>query len=335
MIACGLDALVARRGGAVRWMIAGVLALAVVVRVPPTASPTLAQWSRFAPVAYLQNPALDRDASAYAAIASHVRARGMGPLLDLPDTADGTPVVGQTIHRLPSVAFYTGYQPLHVSMVERLIGELPDATALDDLVDMTGLRWIVLRTEGAWPSPDVHARMRDALATHARTKQVESVDGMTLVELDPTSRHPDWVRSLAGGSRHGVSVLGTPLERLPANAGATVNVRAPDTAGAGDSIDVEVEVVNATDHGLGAAVPARPGIAGTVRLAFRWLAAGYEREPVELRRDVPAGESLVQRVQTTVPERPGIHRLAVMLRQVDGVDLTAGHAELEVTPTVH
>src|SRR5207244_270425 len=128
----------------------------------------VARWGRLAPVRWLDNPAIGPDADSYGALAAVVHS-APGPLLDLPDTADGAGVFGQTIHGQPSLDFYTGYLPPHVSMVQALIAALPDADALDDLIGMTGLRWVVLRPAAG---PRAPARRRPCgcrSRTRART----------------------------------------------------------------------------------------------------------------------------------------------------------------------
>jgi hypothetical protein len=337
LMACGLDVALRRLGRPARAVVVALLVVSIGFRIPlspgvlaSTGLPrtpweALERWGRLSPVRYLENPALADDAPGYAALEATVSARGAGPLLDLPVAADGTAVVGQTLHRQPSICFYTGYLPAHVSMVESLIDALPDGAALDDLVDMTGLRWIVLRPAREWPSPEERARYADALRAHPRVRRVEDVGGFSLVELDPTSHHPDWFRSLAAGPRHGFSALGTPLVRLPATADGGVRLRAPARAVAGQPVSIDVALANRSIRGWPAAAPARPGVPASVHLELRWkdAAASSAPEVFELRRDVPAGETLEQHVTTAAPARPGTYRVEIALRQVDGADMSS------------
>jgi hypothetical protein len=237
------------------------------------------------------------------------------------------------VHRQPTICFYTGYLPAHVSMIERLIAALPEAAALDDLVDMTQLRWIVLRPEREWPSPELYRRHVDGLRTHPRVRATTPAGDFTLVELDPTSRHPTWYASLAEGPRRGFSALGTPLVRLPASARAAMRVDVPARVLAGAPLDVTVALENRGSLAWPAAAPARPGVPYSVRLELTWVdpdRAAESPATSELRRDVPAGDDLVQTVTVPAPPRFGRRRLTVVLRQVDGPELDTREVEVEV-----
>jgi hypothetical protein len=345
MLACGVEVVLGRFGRGGRAVLVVVLTATIAFRfplgpavlasttMPRTAWGHLQRWGRLAPVRYLANPALGADAPSYVAVAEEVRRRGEGPLLDLPVTTDGAAVVGQMVHRQPTICFYTGYLPAHVSMVERLIADLPDAAALDDLVDMTGLRWIVLRPEREWPDAEIYRRHLEGLRTHARVRGTAPVGDFTLVELDPTSRHPEWFASLAAGPRRGFSALGTPLVRLPETPRAAMRVDVPARVVAGQSVDVAVALENRGSLAWAAAAPARPGVPYSVRLELAWLGsdpADGVPATYELRRDVPAGEALVQSLTIGAPRRPGLARLSVALRQVDGPELATGSVEHRV-----
>jgi hypothetical protein len=353
LVACALDIVLRRAGGPARAALVVVALVTIGFRFPlspallaSTALPTtplghLERWGRLPPPRYLENPALGDDAPSYAALARVATARGGGPLLDLPVTEDGAAVVGQMVHRQPTVAFYTGYLPAHVSTVERLIAELPDRAALDDLVDMTGLRWIVVRSAPRWPSAGAHRDTLAALRAHPRVRRVDPVGTFTLVELDPTSRRPDWLHSVAAGPRRGFSALGAPLVRLPATARATVDVIAPPEIVAGHEVALRVAVSNAGPGTWPAAAPARPGVPLTVRIEVAWVTEPDGRrtgvlDAFELRRDVPPGETLEQRLVVTAPGAPGPHRLEVAVRQLDGAELSSPRnplvAAVEVAP---
>jgi hypothetical protein len=333
--ACGLDTVLARCARPLRPVLVAALTLMAVIRVPATLPSSaassidpIARWGRLAPVRWLDNPALGPDAASYRELAVVVAA-APGPLLDLPDTPDGAGVMGQTIHGQPSIDFYTGYLPPHVSMVQALIAALPDADALDDLIAMTGLRWIVLRPAVEWPAGDFE-RARAAFATHPRTVAVRPVGGFTVVELDPRSRHPEWFQSLAAGPRRGFSSLGTPLEKVPAAARLAMAVDPFVHAGAPTT--VRLSLANTGPHGWPAAVPARPDAPMTVRLELGWSSRPDAIEVYTLRRDVPAGETLEQRIVTTAPDRSGRAILTVALVQVQGGELATARSDVDVLP---
>ncbi|HWP65869.1 MAG TPA: DUF3556 domain-containing protein [Candidatus Limnocylindria bacterium] len=101
-----------------------------------------------------------------------------GPLLEWLRRDDrASAVVGQTIHRQPSIIFYTGYLPLHVRLIDQLVAMLPDPDALDDLVDMTTLRWILVRPASEWPSVEAREQALEAFARlrhHVATRTVSA-----------------------------------------------------------------------------------------------------------------------------------------------------------------
>ena len=346
-VAAGADA-VLRRLGAARLVAVPLLAVAIVMRLPPLSggatppanlSPAAAfveRWSRLAPTVYIDNAALGPDASSYFLTAELVRRQGGGPLLDLPVVRDGTTVVGQMITRQPSIAFYSGYVPSHVSIVNRLIARLGDPEALDDLIDMTRLRWIVLRDTSEWPTAEARRRLVTQLSRHPRTEQTLTVGRFTVVRLDAASRRPDWFASLAAGPRRGWSALGTRLEPLPvAGDGAAIELEAPARARAGQVVGVEVVLRNRGTHAWAAAIPERPGTPFSVQIEVRCIepSTGAEaaRHAYQLDRDLPAGEALRQRVLLTAPDRPGTYRVEMAVRQVDGTDLTTSENPVSAT----
>jgi hypothetical protein len=102
---------------------------------------------------------------------------------------------------------------------------------------------------------------------------------------------------------------------------------------AGPSVDVAVALENRGSLAWAAAAPARPGVPYSVRLELAWVGsdpADGVPATYELRRDVPAGEALVQSLTIGAPRRPGLARLSVALRQVDGPELATGSVEHRV-----
>src|SRR5262249_44821087 len=126
----GADALWSWLGARRAVALASLLALLCAVRLralPPAedttdvegATDAITRWSRFAPTTYLRPPSFDRDADVYRAVGEHVARAGPGPLLEWPARPDApAALAGQTIHRQPSVHFYSGYTPLHLLLVE-------------------------------------------------------------------------------------------------------------------------------------------------------------------------------------------------------------------------
>ncbi|MBY0277482.1 hypothetical protein K2Z84_19290, partial [Candidatus Binatia bacterium] len=92
--------------------------------------------------------ALTSDAPVYRALAEVVRRDGAGPLLEMPISSFGhstqpDAMLGAITHQQPLIVGHTGYQPPHRARLDETIARLPAEDALQDLVDMTHLRWIV------------------------------------------------------------------------------------------------------------------------------------------------------------------------------------------------
>jgi hypothetical protein len=107
-------------------------------------------------------------------------------------------------------------------------------------------------------------------------------------------------------------------------------VDAPVRAGA--PAIVRLSLANTGTHGWPAAVPARPDAPLTVRLELRWSSRPDAVEVHTLRRDLPPGETLEQRITTTAPHRSGNETLTVALVQVQGGELATARSDVDVRP---
>jgi hypothetical protein len=142
----------------------------------------------------------------YDAVREAARAEGPGPLLELPLADRGfhglerEAMLGSTRHWLPLVSGLTGYPPFHRDLLVRKIDRLPEPTALDDLVDLTHVRWLLLRPADQWPDPSVRA----GLLGLSQVRPVLARDGWDLLRVDREPQHPEWFAALAAGSLPGV-----------------------------------------------------------------------------------------------------------------------------------
>ena len=238
-------------------------------------------------------------------------------------------MVGGTRHWLPLLVGHTGYTPPHRRLVDATIDRLPRADALADLVDMTHVRWLLLRPEEYWED----AASRAAILRLPEVRIVLARDGWILARVDRPPRHSGWFAAIAGGSRAGSSLLGTPLRRLaPVEAAAGVAVTdAPRVASAGRPLALDVAVANLGMAGWPVAT-AGGDPRYTVQLVARWRGGGdgdaVARIP--LARDVPAGERLAQRVALPAPLAPGAYDLELALEQVGGARLGGPAAVLDL-----
>ncbi|HZR82435.1 MAG TPA: hypothetical protein VFD92_15180 [Candidatus Binatia bacterium] len=282
-------------------------------------------------------PALAFDRPLYEAVARAASAGGSGPLLELPvrDAAgegarsdvpraltDPDAMVGVTLHGQPLVTGRTGYAPAHRRMIDEMILRLPSGDALQELVDATHLRWLLLRPEGYWDRIAVRRRL---LALPGVAPVLER-DGWTLARVDLPPGREGWYRAIAHPDPRRASPLGTPLAPLPEGAAAEVAVSGlPSALRAGSIVPMDVEVVNA-----GTApwpVPAFVGVRLGVFVAAIWRpVAGGEPPPGQsftLPRDLAPGERASESVLLKVPPAPGEYELEVLVKQWDGARFTA------------
>ena len=316
-------------------------------------------------------PAIAEHAATYQLVGRVTRAVGPGPLLELPLSttrkvdAGGsyTPknleidaMLGSTLHWLPLLDGYTGYHPPHRKLFLALAAALPRAVALEDLVDMTHLRWVLLRPEGDWQSAEERADFLEQLVTYPHAGPVWEFGGFTLVHLDRHPSHPEWFAAASSGRQPDRSVLGTPVEPIPAEAAVAVvqAKRPPTTAVAGMPVRLLLSATNAGTHGWPVALAprhalqlnmnfGRPPRRLSVVLAGRWTPVDEGSAPAEagsgageafdlpLRRDVPPGESIAQIVEPYAPQRPGTYDLEIGVKQINGARFrSAGNQPLRL-----
>jgi hypothetical protein len=295
-------------------------------------------------------------------IYAHVRAAvgaDRGPLLELPVISPmaalrnpqrpgvGTDIeamLGSTRHWLPLL---TGVsppnQPPHRELVDAAIARLPASDALDDLVSMTRVRWILLRPRGEWPAAT--GAVRDGLFGLPGVTSVSSLEGWELLRVERRARHPGWFAAIAAGQRPGHTVLGTPLAPLAEEAARSRvggGLLPPRLAG-GRRLHLPLQVTDLGTADWPVSVPPGAPPTYTVRLEARWRRAGTPddaesiaaRETFELLRDVPAGDTLRQEVWLTPPTEPGPYRLEIAIFQLDGARFIApGNEPLRVQTTV-
>jgi len=296
----------------------------------------------------IEAAALTRDRAVHRAIGALADAHGRGPMLVLPTYGSmGEPrpralepdaMLASTLHWLPLINGYTGHQPAHRLLLLRLIHALPDRGSLDDLIDLTHLRWIVLRPESSWPE----ARQRKTMESHLRASPsiagVWEIDGWTVLQVGRAPQHPSWFAAVARGTGPDTTVLGTPLTPLPAGTDVgVVEATAPIPASlpAKQPYWATIATTNrgaATwpiapapvpglilDLAVGGEMPRR----GSVFLTERWRPLdgrpdAAETRELRLRRDVAPGERIEQKVLLLTPEKPGRYRLELALEQADG-----------------
>jgi hypothetical protein len=281
----------------------------------------------------LVSPTLDpvapvsSQAAAYRRLAEIAREQGSGPLLELPasgprrDAIFTDAMVASTVHHLPLVTGFGPAFPLHWPLVAAAIDRLPAEEALQELVDMTGVRWVLLRPDDDWPSPEARAAMADGLAPFAGNRA--AVDGFLLMRIDLPARQPRFAAALRRGYRPGESLLGTPYAPLPSGSAGAIGAPPAATASAGGFVWLPIEIANRGPGDWPGALTKNGGTRGEVFVAARWrrpspIDAGSPAllgSDVGLRRDLPAGDSLQQTIVVAAPRDPGDYRLELRLEQ--------------------
>jgi hypothetical protein len=339
--AAGLEAIRRRLGRTT----GALVVLAVAVALVSTRGRSLGEFP------FHRELAVTEHAPVYAAVGTAARANGGGALLELPlagalerrDTLyNGTigrasfepsAMLGGLVHGLPLVNGYTAYHPPHRQLLLEAVRRLPAEDALQDLVDMTHLRFLLLRPAAYWRQP----KLRAAMLRIRRTSPVLFRDGWVLLRIDGTPRHPEWFAAIAAGTGRRETALGTPLAPLD-RAAAVARF---------DRLDLPARlfpgaplVVGLTVHNDGiatwpvAAPPRRPltgalpasrdvTLPYVVHLVVEWRALREHGGPnpagqVALVRDVPAGESVSQQLWLVTPSVPGDYDVIVHVVQTNG-----------------
>ena len=250
---------------------------------------------------------------------------GDGAVLELPVGGGADPrgfyrealhMVRSAAHWKPLVNGYSGTAPPTFHFLTDVARRLPERDALEDLVDLVDVRWIVVHGASSRPRWDALAA-----AGLVRRLGTEGDDTLYAVETAPRPGH-----DLRAAVRRAVltpsdtTLTGTPRRALSAE---TLAADWEVVAGrpmplAGYPVPVAVTVRNrgsATWPGWGV----RP--AGLVVVELHWLAGDGRGVPgrgdtlVRLPRDVGPGESATVHALLWAPKEPGEYWLSVRLQQ--------------------
>lgn len=256
-------------------------------------------------------------------------------------------MLGSLIHEMPLVGGYSGYEPPHGALLRGLIGRLSQPDALQELVDLTHVRWLLLRPADEWGAPALRKAMLAEFRGAPDLGPSWQIDGWFLQRVDLEPGHREWFEALRAPRRADRTLLGASLAPLPDDATGVVRITGDGSrrVRAGAALRVSVEVFNPGSAawpvlaGGGAQAP------GAVHLESTWTAldgAGQERGAVEthaLPRDVSAGDRLQSDLWLVAPSRPGPYEVELSLRQTGGRafersrDATA-HLAVRVEPAV-
>lgn len=305
--------------------------------------------------------ALGRDRGVHATVAEVVAANGPGPILQLPryghrfagegdrELLDLDAMLASTLHWQPLVTGYTGHQPAQSLLVRDLVRVLPNADALADLIDITHLRWILLRPADFWPADRPRAPVERGLRASPAIGQVWEIADWLLLQVVRAPQHESWFDAVASGHGGPRTVLGTPLAPLAAGSDVATVLAAtelPERLVVKQLAQVELRIANLGSATWPVSAAPNPGLVLdltaaavvprtlTVQLVERWIRAGDPTGSapgrlIALRRDVAPGEVLRQKVLLIAPPEPGRYRLELSLEQLDGATFTtAGNRPL-------
>lgn len=244
-----------------------------------------------------------------------------GPLLEVPYrglTWSNAPdsMLGQLHHGMPILTGHTGYFPRHHDQLLALLEAVPEPSALRGLVRLSGMKWLLLRADPAWPKrPKFFAQKipPEWIRTHAE------IQGWHLYEIDIPELQAPWQDYVAGPPSSSTSPLGTPLREIQL-ARANLEAKADYPAWFTDSeLRVEVRLVNLGQQGWAArSQPGEPE-EWVVRFFAAWTSRQtglLERVELPLLHDVGSGESANFVLRVPTPATPGLYTLEIGLEQL-------------------
>jgi hypothetical protein len=220
-----------------------------------------------------------------------------------------------TLHWRPLLNGYSAHPPDSFFLLMALARRLPDDDALSDLVDLTGLRWLVVH--GGLLAPAERARWERTLPSGLVERAVLGDTRVLEVRL-PQRR--DLVGALRAARARPTTLRGLPREPLPPPAlrGALRDVELGDHVPAGLPLHGRVTVENRSSHVWPGFDPDRRGLVG---VAYRWRREDVTLPGIvttRLAHDLEPGESLRLPFSVVAPDRPGRWELVLTLRQHGG-----------------
>jgi len=320
--------LLPERRDARRWRTAalGLLVVLSLIGLP---------WRRLAPVPAWENPEAAR--AAYGAL----RRLPQGPVVEVPWRPhslrylelDSLSLLATTLHDHPVLNGITAYTPPPFELLRRIGSRLPDRDALEKLVRLTELRWILVHLDRlgeperlAWQRAGERADLRQAYA-----------DEWTLIyEVRGGVERGEWMSRLASTATRARTLSGLARGPLalsrPAGHIELTAEQAPRFRGRMPR-SIELLVANASAQDWPGFDYQRDGL---VELRYVFVRddgtlGGWDTAPLDA--DVPAGETVRAFPLITPPERRGRFRLCMDLVQRLGdalVPLPVASIESEV-----
>jgi hypothetical protein len=253
-----------------------------------------------------------------------------GPLFEppAPSVANWLPqadtMVHSIAHWLPLLNGHTGFPPWQYQAITPELNQLPDLAALQTVVDLTGLRWILVRGDRV---PEWYRAAWETFANRGRGVERVPYGGPDLLLRVTLASRRDWAAALARGAPPaGQTALGTSLAPLDdAEVRGRVIARvAPRMVRGTTRSAARLTVANTGVQTWPALVAPRAPDAGVVRLVVRWRAEGgspVSESLVPLPRDVAPGDTVRFRSELPVPARPGVYGVELAVTQRGGASM--------------
>jgi len=320
-------------GGARRWrtVALGLLVVLSLIGLP---------WRRLPPLPAWKNP--EAVTAAYGAL----RRLPQGPVVEVPWLPrsliylelDSLSLLATTLHDHPILNGITAYPPPPFELLRRIGGRLPDRDALDKLVRLTGLRWVLVHLDrlGApgrlvWQQAAEREDLRQAYA-----------DEWTLIyEVRSQVEPGEWMSGVASAALRAETLRGLPRGPLalprPAGQMQLAAEQAPSFRGRMPRA-MELLVTNASAQDWPGFDYQRDGLV-ELRYVFAredGTLGGWDTAPLDV--DVPAGDIVRAYPVMTPPGKPGRFRLCMdLVQRLGGVlePLPVASIEVDVTVRLH
>jgi hypothetical protein len=220
-----------------------------------------------------------------------------------------------TRHWRPLLNGYSAHPPDSFFLVMALAGRLPDDDALSDLVDVTGVRWVVVHRGLLGPAE--RARWDGALPAGLTRRTALGDDVFYEVVLPPRR---DLIGALRDPRPRPTTLRGLARDPLTPAAirGTLRDVELGDHVPPGLPMHGRVTVENRSRVPWPGFDPDRRGLVG---IAYRWRQGDVTVPGIvttRLAHDLGPGESLRVPFSVVAPDRPGKWELVLTLRQHGG-----------------
>jgi hypothetical protein len=233
-----------------------------------------------------------------------------------------------TYHWSPLLNGYSAYPPQSFFLLMAIARRLPDPAALQDLVDLSGLRWVVVHgtpRREAW---------QGAASAGLGPPVLFGEDAVYRVDVPPRI---DLRPQLAWPEVQPTTLTGVPVTPLAPEAmrGILRDLQLPPRTPRGAPVEGRVTIENRS-HETWPGFRADPN--GLVHIGYRWLDAPAQTTPLtRVPVDLRPGDHVRLPFLVRAPGQPGRHRVRITLVQLGGAwfDESGGPSVdgvLEVTP---